>query len=107
MTNLKVVFHMVPVVSIYKFDTICNSTQSPAQPQSGRLSLPFWTQVPLFLQKNQATSFTGGTPSTLHEIFKVSPRETLVTFSAIIPSAPTKMQAKERSKDNKKIIFKN
>ena len=30
MTNLKVVFHMM--VSIYKLDKICNSTQSPAQP---------------------------------------------------------------------------
>ena len=34
MTNLKVVFYME--VSIYKLDKICNSTQSPAQPQSGQ-----------------------------------------------------------------------
>ena len=34
MINLKVVFHMV--MSIYKLDTICNSTQSLAQPQSGQ-----------------------------------------------------------------------
>ena len=33
MTNLKVIFHMV--VSIYKLDTICNSTHSFAQPRSG------------------------------------------------------------------------
>ena len=34
MTNFKVVFHMV--VLFYKFDKIGNSTQSPAQPQSGQ-----------------------------------------------------------------------
>ena len=38
-TNVKVVFHMV--VSIYKLDKIWNSTQSPAQPQSGQLRVVF------------------------------------------------------------------
>ena len=33
MTNFKVVFHIT--VLFYKFDKIGNSTQSPAQPQSG------------------------------------------------------------------------
>ena len=36
MTNVKVVFHMV--VLFYKFDKMGNSTQSPAQPQSGQYS---------------------------------------------------------------------
>ena len=36
MTNVKVVFHMV--VLFYKFDKMGNSTQSPAQPQSGHYS---------------------------------------------------------------------
>ena len=35
MTNFKVVFHIT--VLVYKFDKIDNSTQSPAQPQSGQL----------------------------------------------------------------------
>ena len=39
MTNFKVVFHMV--VLFYKFDKIGNSTQSPAQPQSGQLTQSF------------------------------------------------------------------
>ena len=34
MTNRKVVFDML--VSIYKMDTICNSTLSSAQPRSGQ-----------------------------------------------------------------------
>ena len=37
MTNLKVFFHMM--VSIYKLDKICNTTQSPTQPQSGSFLL--------------------------------------------------------------------
>ena len=36
MTNLKAVFRIV--LSIYKLDKICDSTQSLAQPQSGLLS---------------------------------------------------------------------
>ena len=41
MTNLKVVFHMV--VLFYKFDNIGNSTQFPAQPQSGQYIKIYFT----------------------------------------------------------------
>ena len=34
MTNFKVIFHMMML--FYKFDIIDNSTQSPAQPESGQ-----------------------------------------------------------------------
>ena len=37
MTNLDMIFYMV--VSIYKLDQICNSSQSPAQFQSGQLTV--------------------------------------------------------------------
>ena len=39
LANLNMIFYMV--VLIYRLDQICNSPQSPAQPQSGLLALVF------------------------------------------------------------------